>query len=325
MCIFSTMSKTACTLSLIVLWAGMAAHCHSENNIYSSVALSQTQNYTGNLANHTEIPFQFSGTTGRIADTYFVSPTCIPKKYVPWDLWIVYPDYVDDISSNVRLTIKLDGDSRISAGYRGSVIGNIKPSFGWCTIGYHYTSAITGHFNVKFNVLVTPIDSSKPVPVTWTSSIPLRLTDTYNREGPGNGWGDAIIKQPRTGEAIINFTSIDYCNTFISPDVFTHEQTLTPGKFLSGISRLQSICNGTYKLRYRLLTTGVGENSNSVDLGTGLQSTILIDNKSVPVNGTVVEVGTVMNTLPMVSELKINNDALPGYYSKSTALIVDIE
>lgn len=299
---------------------------YAEANIYENIVLDEEQQYTGHLDNNVVIPFQFSGTTGGVADTYFVSPNCVTGKVFPADLWLVYPEHVDDIQNNIRLVVELNGDSVVTSGYKGRVVGRVPDGVYHCTMGYHYVNALVGNYNVKFNVRVRPLDSSRPVPREWTSGIPLWVTDTFNREGPNIGWGNVITKQKKSGTAVINFKEIDYCYTSIMPDTFTHEVPPVPGKYRSEVSRLTSVCNGNRKLRYRLMTTGVGDNHNSVNIGPGLESNILINNQVVPENGITVEVSTgTENILPMISELNVSNGVTPGYYSKSTLLIVDVE
>ncbi|EEN1975023.1 hypothetical protein C3N35_17850, partial [Salmonella enterica] len=98
---------------------------HAEANIYSSLSLDKEQSYTGYLDNNLSVPFSFSGSTGSVADTYFVSPNCVSNKAFPSDGWLVYPEYVDDIINNIRLTVKLDGgDSVVAPGYRGGSLVN---------------------------------------------------------------------------------------------------------------------------------------------------------------------------------------------------------
>ncbi|ECJ2353598.1 hypothetical protein FNI87_16775 [Salmonella enterica subsp. salamae] len=312
--------------AFVFLCAGEGGKAYAEANIYENIALDEEQQYTGHLDNNVVVPFQFSGTTGGVADTYFVSPNCVTGKVFPADLWLVYPEHVDDIQNNVRLVVELNGDSVVTSGYKGRVVGRVPDGVYHCTMGYHYVNALVGNYNVKFNVRVRPLDSSRPVPREWTSGIPLWVTDTFNREGPNIGWGNVITKQKKSGTAVINFKEIDYCYTSIIPDTFTHEVPPVPGKYRSEVSRLTSVCNGNHKLRYRLMTTGVGDNHNSVNIGPGLESNILINNHVVPENGITVEVSTGdENILPMMSELNVSNGVTPGYYSKSTLLIVDVE
>ncbi|EED9675385.1 hypothetical protein AAO89_003945 [Salmonella enterica subsp. enterica] len=288
--------------------------------------MDKEQQYTGQLDNNVVVPFQFSGSTGHVADTYFVSPNCVSDKLFPADIWLVYPEHVDDTLNNIRLVVESNGDSIVTSGYKGKVIGQISEGHYYCTMGYHYVDAIIGNYNVQFNVRVIPLDSSKPVPHEWTSRIPLWVTDTFNREGPNIGWGNIITKQRKTGFATINFKEIDYCDTSIIPDVFTHEAPPAPGKYRSEVSKLASRCNGNHKLRYRLMTTGVGDNNNSVNIGPGLESNILINNHALPEDGITVDLRAgVENILPMISELNVGNGVSPGYYNKSTLLIVDIE
>ncbi|EAS2834177.1 hypothetical protein AV553_25225 [Salmonella enterica] len=299
---------------------------YAEANIYENIVLAEEQQYTGHLDNNVVIPFQFSGTTGGVADTYFVSPNCVTGKVFPADLWLVYPEHVDDIQNNIRLVVELNGDSVVTSGYKGRVVGRVPDGVYHCTMGYHYVNALVGNYNVKFNVRVRPLDSSRPVPREWTSGIPLWVTDTFNREGPNIGWGNVITKQKKSGTAVINFKEIDYCDTSIIPDVFTHEAPPAPGKYRSEVSKLASRCNGNHKLRYRLMTTGVGDNNNSVNIGPGLESNILINNHALPEDGITVDLRAgVENILPMISELNVGNGVSPGYYNKSTLLIVDIE
>ncbi|ECN8821521.1 hypothetical protein A4L20_22265 [Salmonella enterica subsp. enterica serovar Telelkebir] len=299
---------------------------YAEANIFESIVLDKVQQYIGQLDNNVVVPFQFSGTTGHVADTYFVSPNCVTGKIFPADVWLVYPEYVDDTLNNIRLVVELNGDSVVTSGYKGKVVGQISGGYYHCTMGYHYVNAVIGNYNVKFNVRVTPLDSSRPIPREWTSSIPLWITDTFNREGPNIGWGNVITKQRTSGFATINFKEIDYCYTSIIPDVFTHEVPPIPGKYRSEVSKLTSVCNGNHKLRYRLMTTGVGDNNNSVNIGPGLESNILINNHVLPEDGITVDLRTgVENILSMISELNVSNGVSPGYYSKSVLLVVDIE
>ncbi|EEJ9160275.1 hypothetical protein S911_19810 [Salmonella enterica subsp. enterica serovar Rubislaw] len=300
---------------------------HAEANIYSSLSLDKEQSYTGYLDNNLSVPFSFSGSTGSVADTYFVSPNCVSNKAFPSDGWLVYPEYVDDINNNIRLTVKLDGgDSVVAPGYRGGVVGQFPSGYYQCQLGNHYTGVIVGSYNINFNIQVRPIDSSKPVPRDWKSGVPLWFTDTFNREGPSIGWGRLVTKQKQTGTAIINFKQIDFCNTEIVPDVFIHEIPPVPGKYYSITSKLSSFCNGAHKLRYRLMNTGIGDNNNSISVGPGLESNLQINDKNIPANGISVDIneGTAV-TLPVRSELTVSNGVSPGYYSNSTVLMVEIE
>lgn len=116
------------------------------------------------------------------------------------------------------------------------------------------------------------------------------VTDTLLNEGPDIGWGNLITKQKVSGYAVFNFTSIDYCNTTISSDILSHTEPPAPGIYRSGVARLTTICNSNQRLRYRLMSTGLGVNKNSVNIGPGLVSNLLINNKTIPETGITIDI-----------------------------------